>query len=77
MFYGTSFNSRDLPFPRSAHHEWALLHEESPKNIYHYSHPEIMELFNHTATFKRESDFPLTTQWLTEISDIETRKLDN
>ena len=75
MFYGTHFDTRDLPFPRAAHHEWGLLHEESPKNVFHFSHPEIMELFNHTATFKRESHYPVTTMWLKDIASIETRRL--
>ena len=52
MFYGTDFLTYDLPLPRKAHHEWALLHEESPKNNYLFSHAEIMELFNHSATFR-------------------------
>ena len=29
-----------------------------------------MNMFNHTATFKRHSDVPLTTQWLTSIDDL-------
>ncbi len=52
MFYGTEFKSWDLPLPRLPHHEWALLHEESPQNNYLMSHAEIMELFNHTSTFR-------------------------
>ena len=52
MFYGTDFQSWDLPLPRKSHHEWALFHEESPKNNYLFSHSEIMEMFNHTATFR-------------------------
>jgi hypothetical protein len=33
-----------------------------------------MELFNHTATFKRQSDLPLVTQYLSSIEDIEDRR---
>ena len=29
-----------------------------------------MAMFNHTATFKRHSDLPLTTQWLQSINDL-------
>ncbi|XP_062607932.1 alpha-(1,3)-fucosyltransferase 10-like [Saccostrea cucullata] len=68
MFYGTSFQYADLPLPREPHHEWALLHEESPKNNYLFSFEEVMTLFNHTSTFRRESDYPLITQFL-ESSD--------
>ncbi|CAI9728030.1 alpha-1,3-fucosyltransferase 10-like [Octopus vulgaris] len=64
MFYGTDFTPNDLPLPRKPHHEWALLHEESPKNNYLFSHKPIMTLFNHTCTFRRESDYPISTQHL-------------
>ena len=72
MMYGTSFDVHDLPFPRKPHHEWGLLHEESPKNVYLFSHPEMVELYNLTATFKRESHFPLTLIWLDGLKNIET-----
>ncbi|XP_022080224.1 alpha-(1,3)-fucosyltransferase 10-like [Acanthaster planci] len=74
LFYGTDFRPRDLPLPRKKHHEWALLHEESPKNNYVLSHGECLTLFNHTATFKRESDFPITTQYLEKLSDLTSTK---
>lgn len=74
FFYGTDFYLNDLPLPRRKNEEWALLHEESPKNNYLLSFSQIMELFNHTATFKRESDLPLLTQYLTSIEDIENDK---
>jgi alpha-1,3-fucosyltransferase 10 len=57
LFYGTDFSLHDLPLPRDINNEdWALLHEESPKNNYLFSFESIMNLFNHTATFKRQSD---------------------
>ncbi|XP_061166159.1 alpha-(1,3)-fucosyltransferase 10-like [Saccostrea echinata] len=64
MFYGSAFQYDDLPLPREPHHEWALLHDESPKNNYLFSFEEVMSLFNHTSTFRRESDYPLVTQFL-------------
>ena len=64
MFYGTTFTYEDLPLPRKPHHEWALLHDESPTNNFLFSFEEVMTLFNHTSTFKRESDYPLVTQFL-------------
>ncbi len=70
VFYGTDFSPEDLPLPRKNHHEWAILHEESPKNNYILCHPECLRLFNHTATFKRESDYPITTQYLEKLSDL-------
>lgn len=62
LFYGTSVNIQDLPLPRRTDHEWCLFHEESPLNNYILSHEQFIQLFNHTATFKRESDYPITTQ---------------
>ncbi|XP_020902960.1 alpha-(1,3)-fucosyltransferase 11 isoform X2 [Exaiptasia diaphana] len=32
IFYGTSLRANELPLPRRSWHEWALFHEESPKN---------------------------------------------
>ncbi|XP_071107003.1 alpha-(1,3)-fucosyltransferase 10-like [Haliotis cracherodii] len=72
VFYGTDFKVTDLPLPRSHKHEWALLHEESPKNNYLFSHPEIMTLFNYTSTFKRESSYPITTQYLVGTEWLES-----
>ena len=74
MFYGTDFYLQDLPLPRQANDEWALMHEESPKNNYLFSFEPIMKLFNYTATFKRESDFTILTQYLTSIDDLESPK---
>lgn len=72
LFYGSDFYLSDLPLPRDfEREEWGLLHEESPKNNYLFSFKSIMELFNHTATFKRESNLPLVTQYLSSIDDIE------
>ncbi|CAF1168116.1 unnamed protein product [Adineta ricciae] len=70
LFYGTDVRLDELPLPRLPHEQWALLHEESPKNNYIFSFESIMTMFNHTATFKRHSDVPLTTQWLGSIEDI-------
>ena len=67
LFYGTDTELHDLPLPRLPHHQWALMHEESPKNNWAFSSERMMSLFNYTATFKRESDYPLTLQWLTSI----------
>lgn len=35
---------------------------------------QIMLLFNHTATFRRESDLPLTLQYLESIESLKTKK---
>lgn len=36
-------------------------------NNYVLSHGPGIRLFNHTATFRRESDYPLTLQWLPSL----------
>ena len=74
MFYGTDVYLHDLPLPRKQNEDWALLHEESPKNNYLMSFDLMMRLFNHTATFKRESDLPLITQYLKSVESLESRK---
>ena len=56
LYYGSDFYLHDLPLPRRPHEEWGLLHEESPKNNFLFSFERIMKMFNHTSTFKRESD---------------------
>lgn len=63
---------QDLPLPRLKDEEWSLMHEESPKNNYLFSFEKLMKQFNHTATFKRQSDLTLITQYLTSIEDLES-----
>ncbi|XP_068127254.1 alpha-(1,3)-fucosyltransferase 10 [Hyperolius riggenbachi] len=67
LFYGTDFNIDSLPLPRKVYHEWALFHEESPKNNYKLFHPPTITLFNHTATFSQYSHLPLTSQYLEDL----------
>eukprot|EP00795_Rhopilema_esculentum_P016452 gene16452-7866_t len=74
VFYGTSFLANDLPLPRNPGHMWALIHEESPKNNWIFSHKDGIEIFNYTATFGRESDYPLTTQFIVDANDWVTSK---
>nr|XP_061783786.1 alpha-(1,3)-fucosyltransferase 11-like isoform X1 [Nerophis lumbriciformis] len=68
IFYGTDFRAYEAPLPRLRHQTWALFHEESPMNNYLLSHGTGIKLFNYTATFRRESDYPLTLQWLPSLS---------
>ncbi|CAH1795240.1 unnamed protein product [Owenia fusiformis] len=78
ILYGTDFAIEDLPLPRLPQHEWALIHEESPMNNHMLTHYPLLRQFNHTATFRRESDFPLTSQniysldYLTEKQPVPT-----
>lgn len=68
IFYGTDFRAYEAPLPRLHHQTWALFHEESPMNNFVLSHGPGIRLFNYTATFRRESDYPLTLQWLPSLS---------
>jgi hypothetical protein len=70
FFYGTQVNPTDLPVPRLDHEDWALIHEESPKNNPLISQSGMIRMFNHTATFRSESDLPLTFQYLESIDVI-------
>ena len=74
VYYGSDFNPKDVPLPRKPEHEWALLHEESPKNNYIFSFTEALELFNHTATFSRHSDYTLVTQAIEDKNWLENTK---
>ncbi|XP_035391802.1 alpha-(1,3)-fucosyltransferase 10 isoform X2 [Electrophorus electricus] len=65
LFY--DFNIDSLPLPRKENHQWALFHEESPKNNYKLFHEPVITLFNHTATFSQHSHLPLTTQHLESL----------
>lgn len=70
LFYGTDFTIDSLPLPRKPSHEWALFHEESPKNNYKLFHAPTVTLFNHTATFSRHSHLPLTSQYLEDLQTL-------
>ncbi|XP_074084408.1 GDP-fucose protein O-fucosyltransferase 3-like [Macrotis lagotis] len=72
LFYGTDFSIDSLPLPRKVHHDWALFHEESPKNNYKLFHEPVITLFNHTATFSRHSHLPLTTQYLEGVDALKS-----
>lgn len=74
LFYGTDVDPFDLPLPRLKHHEWALIHEESPLNNYMLSHYALIRLFNHTSTFRRESDYPISTQAIHQLDYLIRRK---
>ncbi|XP_064643170.1 alpha-(1,3)-fucosyltransferase 11-like [Lineus longissimus] len=74
IFYGSDFDSEELPIPRKKHHEWALVHEESPMNNHLLTHTNMIRLFNHTSTFKRESDYPLTLYSLPSLHYLIERK---
>lgn len=70
LFYGSNVNASNLPLPRSPDHIWALMHEESPKNVPYLMFNPIITLFNLTATFSQNSDLPLTLQYLENLEKL-------
>lgn len=74
LFYGSNLNMTTLPLPRSSKHSWALLHEESPKNIPSLMYSPTLSLFNMTATFSQYSDMPLTLQHLESYEKLIDRQ---
>lgn len=56
-----------FPLPRNGE-IWTLFHEESPRNYAPILYRETQNLFNITATFSRNSDFPLTLQYLPNVT---------
>uniref|UniRef100_A0A9J7XED7 Fucosyltransferase n=1 Tax=Cyprinus carpio carpio TaxID=630221 RepID=A0A9J7XED7_CYPCA len=70
IFYSTHFRAYEAPLPRLAHQTWALFHQESPMNNYFLSDSVGIRLFNYTGTFRRESDYPLTLQWLPSLDHL-------
>lgn len=74
LFYGSNIEHWDFPLPRNPTIPWALLHEESPKNIPFVSHPLGIALFNLTSTFSRHSSFPLSPLYLQDIAELSDTK---
>ena len=70
IFYGTGLQWDDIPLPRNPAQTWSLLHEESPKNAWSLTSPEVISLFNHTATCSRFSSFPLTMLSLNSLKQL-------
>lgn len=67
-------NASNMPLPRKSNHIWALLHEESPKNVPYLLFEPTLSLFNLTATFSQHSDLPLTLQYLESYDKLIDRK---
>jgi len=69
LIYGSDLDIelKSLPFDNKIT-KWALLHEESPLNNYKLAQKEVLNYFDLTATFERNSSFPLTTQFLKSLT---------
>lgn len=74
MFYGTNLDVGNLPLPRQSKQLWTLFHEESPKNVPLLMYQSALTLFNLTATFSQNSDFPLTLQYLESYEKLFDRQ---
>ena len=57
----------DFYFSHKGTHEWGLMHEESPKNNALFFFEDVITLFNHTSTFKQQSHYPLSTQYINSM----------
>lgn len=68
LFYGSQFNMSDLPLPKTQN--WAIFHEESPRNEALFLYKRTYDVFDIAATFSRFSDFPLTFQYLENVHII-------
>lgn len=74
LFYGSNINMTSMPLPRNENHVWALMHEESPKNVPSLLFSPVLSLFDVTATFSQQSDMPLTLQYLESMDQLIDRK---
>lgn len=74
LFYGSNMNKTNMPLPRKENHIWALLHEESPKNVPSLLFSPMLSLFDVAATFSQQSDMPLTLQYLESVDKLVDRK---
>ncbi|XP_058984271.1 alpha-(1,3)-fucosyltransferase B-like isoform X1 [Musca domestica] len=70
LFYGSNVKTDDFPLPRLPHHIWALIHEESPRNVPFMPYNDWLQHFNFTSTFSRNSNVPLTTFYLTNVENL-------
>ncbi|XP_061392281.1 alpha-(1,3)-fucosyltransferase B [Musca vetustissima] len=70
LFYGSNVKIDDFPLPRHPHHIWALIHEESPRNVPFMPYNDWLQHFNFTSTFSRNSNMPLTTYYLTDVENL-------
>ncbi|CAH1159349.1 unnamed protein product, partial [Phaedon cochleariae] len=73
LFYGSHIENHEFPSP-TTNALWAIFHEESPKNYAPFLYQETQDLFNITSTFSRYSDFPVTLQYLENLSLLTSRK---
>lgn len=74
LFYGSNINKTNMPLPRNQNHVWALLHEESPKNVPSLLFSPMLSMFDVAATFSQQSDMPLTLQYLESVDKLIDRK---
>ncbi|XP_026324973.1 alpha-(1,3)-fucosyltransferase 10-like [Hyposmocoma kahamanoa] len=75
LFYGSRTNFANMPLPRNPQKViWAFQHEESPKNVLHFMHEKILNLFNYSSTFSRHSDVPYPLHYMISLKLITSTK---
>ena len=70
LFDGKDLKSNDIPLPRKDSVEWMLIHRDAPHLAPLLYSKLALSLFNVTATFSRQSDYPLTLQHLDDIDSL-------
>lgn len=75
VFYASTIDFKKLPLPRNPTKViWALLHEESPKNIAEFAHEKALNIFNFSSTFSRYSNVPFPLQYMRSLRHITSKK---
>ncbi|XP_026324888.1 alpha-(1,3)-fucosyltransferase B-like [Hyposmocoma kahamanoa] len=75
VFYASTIDFNNLPLPRNPKKMiWALIHEESPKNIAEFTHEKALNLFNFSSTFSRHSNVPFPLQHMGSLEHITNQK---
>lgn len=74
IFYGPDLDRELQLLPWPPRKLWALIYEESPMANYVLLQPEILRLFGATATFSRQSDFSLATQYIPSIDYLYSKE---
>lgn len=71
FFYASNIDFTKLPIPRQPEKViWALLHEESPRNVAELMHEKILNVFNYSSTFSRYSDVPFPLQSIVSLENV-------
>lgn len=75
VFYASNIDFNNLPLPRNPKKIiWVLFHEESSKNVVEIAHEKVLNLFNFSSTFSRNSDVPFPLLYMGSLENITVTK---